>query len=163
MSPRWQPEHGWAWLLGRWAVALGAGAVLLVGVLEAEEAPSTGGELAFDPTETREVELDPAEQAELTGLLAGPAPDPLAAAGADGSDDAGDDGDDRDGGDGGEGGDGGDDPDGPASDRGGADDREDDRGAPDDAGDEDAGDEDAGDEDDDTRADAGDDAADEDD
>lgn len=69
MTPRagWRPEYGWPWLLGRWAVATGAGVVLAVAVAGGGSAPPA--ELALDPTEIREVELDEAERAELDDLV----------------------------------------------------------------------------------------------
>lgn len=63
----WRPEHGWPWLAGRWAVAAGAGALLGGAVWFGEPGPDRA--LALEPTATREVELDPGEQAVLDGLL----------------------------------------------------------------------------------------------
>lgn len=84
----WQPEQGWRWLAGRWAVAAGAGAVLGGALWLGEPGPS-GSTLALDPTSTREVVLDPQEQAELSILI------PAAGAPEDASDADEEDGQDR--------------------------------------------------------------------
>ncbi|MBW0089871.1 hypothetical protein I4I73_32195 [Pseudonocardia sp. KRD-184] len=63
----WQPEHGWPWLAGRWAVTAGAGALLAGAVWFGEPGPDRS--LALDPTSVHEVELDPLERAELDGLV----------------------------------------------------------------------------------------------
>ncbi|MBW0119547.1 hypothetical protein [Pseudonocardia abyssalis] len=63
----WQPENGWPWLAGRWAVAAGAGALLGGAVWLGEPGPDRT--LALEPTTVREVELDPREQAELSSLV----------------------------------------------------------------------------------------------
>lgn len=70
MTPRagWRPEYGWPWLLGRWAVAAGAAGVLAVAAAGGGGA-APRAELALDPTEIREVELDDAERAELDDLV----------------------------------------------------------------------------------------------
>lgn len=63
----WRPENGWPWLVGRWAGAAGAGAVL-GGALWFGE-PGSDRTLDLEPTATREVVLDPQVQAELSSLV----------------------------------------------------------------------------------------------
>lgn len=78
----WQPEYGWPWLAGRWAIAAGAGALLGGAVWFGEPGPDRA--LALEPTTVREVELDPREQAELSSLVPDSGP-PDAPADADGA------------------------------------------------------------------------------
>lgn len=78
----WRPEHGWPWLAGRWTVAAGAGALLGGAVWLGEPGPAATA-LDPDPTSTREVVLEPGEQAELSSLV--PAPDEAVGAGPGGT------------------------------------------------------------------------------